>query len=70
MQTTRLSWTDRADRRRQMAREVTDAASIGKVAAKYGVSTETVRRACQTYAPGKLYATPSRGKGKRSHAVA
>lgn len=60
MQTTRLSWKDRADRRKQMASEVTDTASVGKVAAKYGVTLETVRGACRIFAPHKLlsYAAP------------
>lgn len=55
MQTTkRISWTERADRRKQIASAVTDTASIGKVAAKYGITIETVRAACRVYAPEKL----------------
>ncbi len=50
----RVSWAARRDRRQQMAGEVTDSRSIGRVAAKHGVTLETVRAACRVYAPEKL----------------
>jgi transposase len=50
----RMSQGERLERRKAIAAAVTNAASMPRVAAKFGVTLETVRAACRVYAPGKL----------------
>lgn len=70
---TRMTRDQQRERRERMAAAVRDMTSLGTVAAKFGVSIETVKNACRTYAPQKLYTPAAAGgfrrAGKRTPAM-